>query len=56
MKVGDVVTIYEDPLTCTKPEGKARLLERLNVDDELQHWRVEFLKDHSEALRWIKGE
>jgi len=55
-EVGDIVTIYEDPLTCSKVEGKARLLELLKDDEQLQYWRVEFLRDHEQANRWIKKE
>jgi len=53
-EVGDIVTIYEDPLTCTKVEGKARLLEFLQEDEDRQYWRVEFVKDREQANRWIK--
>lgn len=53
MKVRDIVMIYEDPLTCRKPEGKAKLLKLLKDDIELQFWRVCF--DNGEtANRWIK--
>lgn len=55
MKIGDIVEIFEDPVTCKKSEGKARLL-RLHKDDfELQYWRVQFLADKgSQYNRWIK--
>ena len=36
-------TIYEDPFTCTKPEGRAKLVE-LVVDygNGYKHWLVRF--------------
>lgn len=48
MKPGDVVTIYQDPITRTKPEGKAVLLEMLSDNmgiyegKTLQYWKVSF--------------
>lgn len=57
MKVGDVVMIYEDPISEKKPEGKAKLLELL-MDGELQYWRVLFLSEDKRNPynfnRWIK--
>ena len=57
MKKGDIVMIYEDPITKQKPEGKARLLELLfDVAFEQEFWRVIFLKDHFVADRWINKD
>jgi hypothetical protein len=58
MKKGDIVTIYEDPITQEKPEGEAQLIVKENVSDELQYWKVKFLDDGFVCERWIynKGE
>ncbi len=43
MKVHEIVTIYEDPITQQKPEGKACLLHKvLNLSDGLERWKVCF--------------
>ena len=52
MKVGDVVVIYEDPLTQKKPEGKATLIKLVMDDVEMQRWEVESLGER--YFRWIK--
>jgi len=55
MKKGDVVKIYEQPLTKTKLEGKAKLLSFIrlsNVGVEL--WRVKFISDGAIVNRAIK--
>lgn len=44
MKKGQVVTIYEDPITQTKVEGQARLLRKeCDLGDGLEYWAVKFL-------------
>lgn len=56
-KAGDIVTIYEDPLTEQKPEGKAKLVQKVNEDElGLERWLVEFVEDGSQLYRWIKKE
>ncbi len=49
MKVGDIVTVYEDPITRMKPEGKARLVEKIRGVrlwfTPLERWKVRFLSD-----------
>lgn len=48
MKKGDVVTIFEDPITETKPEGKATLIRLLDRDmgiwegRQFKRWAVRF--------------
>jgi hypothetical protein len=47
LKIGEKVTIYEDPVTCKRPEGKAtlvRLVKPSQPSDEpkLEHWEVQF--------------
>jgi len=54
MKKGDIVMIFEEWLTETKPEGKAKLIERVNADDEGEQWLVKFLSDGFSCLRFIK--
>lgn len=53
-KVGDRVTIYEDPFTQKKPEGEAKLLKHLpDVSyGMLEIWEVEF-PDGSVVIRSI---
>lgn len=50
MQDGDEVTIYDDPLTQTKLEGKAVLRELVRPDygDGLSLWLVEFLDEPGE--------
>lgn len=54
VKPGDVVNIYEDPWQETKVEGKAKLLELLQKEDEREYWLVQFEKTHEKNTRWIK--
>jgi hypothetical protein len=42
LRIGDKVTIYEDPVTKEKPEGKATLRELYRRHGESTYWRVEF--------------
>lgn len=62
LKRGQVVTIYEDPITEKKPEGEAKLIECLEVNTgysenhlhglrRLQMWRVAFLEDAKEGIK-----
>ena len=55
LKKGDVVKIYEQPLSETKFEGEAKLISFirfLNVGVEL--WRVKFIDDDMIVNRAIK--
>jgi hypothetical protein len=52
LEVGNTVIIYEDPMTESKPEGKAKLVELLKDGIDLQYWRVESLGE--QFNRWIK--
>ena len=55
MKKGDIVEIYEQPLTETKPEGKAKFISFLGVlAGGVEHWRVKFLSDGMVVYRFIK--
>ena len=59
MQPGDVVTIYHDPLTRTKPEGVGRLGQCLSQGSgkygeyTLQHWKVNFYNKQDDVERVI---
>ena len=55
LEVGQVVNVYEDPVTCNKFEGKAKLLVCYNHVgwDNLSSWLVRFTKDGSRVIRKI---
>jgi hypothetical protein len=52
---GDVVTVYEDPITQLKPEGRF-WLDRLRMTDPagLEFWDCHD-SDHVRVQRWIKA-
>jgi len=60
MKKGDVVMIYEDPVTEQKPEGPSELLKLISSDGQLDEnsrleiWKVKFLDDGIVTERSIK--
>jgi len=54
MQPGQVVKIYEDPLTEKKLEGEAKLIELLHQDSDREYWIVEFTRGHERHARWIK--
>ena len=54
MKSGDFVTVYEDPLTEKKLEGKAELVTLLKDEEDKQFWLVEFHGEAGLFGRWIK--
>ena len=60
MKKGDIVEIYEQPLTETKLEGKAKLIslrgENRGGNVGLEFWRVKFLSDGLICDRAIKAK
>lgn len=53
-KIGDVVRIYDDPLTEKKFEAEAKLINMILEDDDREYWLVEFTPDHERHPRWIK--
>ena len=55
-KVGDIVKIYEDPLTEKKLEGEAKLIQQLSEDVDREFWLVEMTRGHERHPRWIKKE
>jgi hypothetical protein len=57
LRKGQVVMVYEDPVTETRPEGKAQLLDLIEkYTDGIEHWWVQFLDDdfHNPVERNIK--
>lgn len=61
----DRVMIYSDPMTQTREEGEAVLIERLDdspgakvpgAHPELEYWKVVFLSDGFQCSRFIKPE
>lgn len=54
MKRGDIVVIFEDPLTEKKIEGKARLIRLESKDHSTERWAVKFLDDGMIVDRHIK--
>jgi len=60
LKKGQIVTIYEDPLTQKKPEGKAKLLSCIGkpINQPLERWWIQFLDDdfNSPVYRLIKND
>ena len=58
LKTGQVVRIFEDPVDCTKLEGKAKLLKcyRNDWSDNLSLWEVRFVDDGYETLRTINSQ
>lgn len=58
LKKGDIRTIYQDPLTCKKPEGKAVLVRRrgeavLIGDNKVESWWVRFAGENETVPRDI---
>lgn len=43
------VMVYQDPLTCQKPEGDAVLIKKMEYAREqengIQNWKVRFISD-----------
>ena len=61
MKAGDIVEIYEQPLSETKGEGKARLIRKIQTCTDginpngMEIWRVRLLNDGYYCTRTIKA-
>ena len=54
LKVHQTVMIYQEPITETKPEGKAVLLHRIgSLSDGLERWKVCFEGDDGEVYERI---
>lgn len=55
MENGNIITIYEDPVTMQKIEGKAKLLKQLHCNDpSLEYWTVLFINDLAVVDRYVK--
>lgn len=54
MESGQHIMIYEDPITCKKPEGEAKLLRKKWTKGELERWKVKFVADNFVCERFIK--
>jgi len=54
MKKGDIVMVYEDPITQEKPEGEAELVQCLVGYGILEYWEVKFLATGEVTTRNIK--
>lgn len=59
-KKGDIVTIYQDPITKRKVDGKAQLIRRIpytggEIGEErnLEQWELIFLDDGMQTVRLI---
>lgn len=55
MKKGQIVIIYEDPITCQRREGEAKLVSQMRGDtgDGLELWEVKFINDGYETTRTV---
>ena len=42
MKEGEIVNVYQDPITNLIFEGDAKLIKKLGEDNEFEFWLVEF--------------
>lgn len=58
MQKGDIVTIFTDAILRERPEGKARLVKRIDSGalPKLEYWKVEFLSDGVFTERWVSTE
>lgn len=55
-KEGERVTVYEDPITRKKPEGRAVVIKRheqFSSRPPMGFYRVAFLSDGAIVDRWI---
>ena len=55
-KQGDIVTIFEDPLTRQKPEGDVKLINKqiaAKRKGDPEYWRVKFLEDGFVCDRFV---
>lgn len=52
--IGDIITIYYDPITQQDPEGKARITGIQRVNQDFYFYRVKFCSDNFKAIRKVK--
>lgn len=56
MKRGDIVKIYQDPITERELDGEARLITPVPYSGkDFEQWLVEFLDDGMRTVRLIKA-
>ncbi len=53
-----IVKVYEDPITCEKSEGQAKLLQyhrtiKESSDSELEFWTLRFISDGVKVERFV---
>ncbi len=58
MQAGELVTVYEDPITRKRPNGRARLVTRRPRQEviagyTLERWDVRFAGERDIYQRWI---
>jgi len=51
MEPGDVVMVYLDPITQTRPEDEAELMRQ--YDAPPHYWTVRFLRDNAVCDRFV---
>jgi len=57
MKTGMVVKVFEDPITCERLEGKAKLLKKhYTYAPGQEFWTVKFLQDSFVCDRLINTD
>ena len=57
MKPGDIVEIYQGPTTECDPEGKTKLIKKIDEVKAygLEYWEVEFVDQPlARYFRWVK--
>jgi len=57
LKAGEIVTLYQDPVTCTKFDANAELVQFIGREDTLERWLVELLDESGGVVeRWLNLE
>jgi hypothetical protein len=59
VRKGDIVMIYEDPITKEKPEGNATLIKKLfstmeGTNWHTEYWQVRFINEEAIFERTIR--
>lgn len=52
LKSGQVIMVYQDPLTENRPEGEAKLIRKLDENklDQTEYWDVLFVGDDPDQV------
>ena len=57
MKKGQRVNVFQDPITCKRLEGEAKLIQKHKTENwKQEYWRVKFLSDGFVCDRFINIE